>query len=205
MDVKTQFFDPITVTFKGGAKEPFVRWYPYLEGYSPQFVEAILEKYAPNAQTILDPFAGTGTTCFTVAGLNKTAYFCEINPVLQFISSTKIRVRQLKATQRMELAQELVKARRALTEFPQFAPDYLLHQAYKQTFGDSEFFDEPVYEQILKVRTWIDEVALENPMLADLITAATLSTLVPASRMKRAGDLRYKNHKIPAVNCETAG
>ena len=32
-------------------------------------------------------------------------------------------------------------------------------------------------------------------MLADLIAVATLSSLVPASRMKRAGDLRYKTPK----------
>ena len=94
--VETKLFDPVSVTFKGGRKEPYVRWYPYLEGYSTQFVESILENYAPNARVILDPFAGTGTTAFTASQLNKTAYFCEINPVLQFISATKIRVPTIK-------------------------------------------------------------------------------------------------------------
>ena len=93
LNIKTELFDPVSVTFKGGRKEPFARWYPYLEGYSTQFVESILERYAPNTQTILDPFGGTGTTAFTAARLNKIAYFCEINPVLQFISLTKIKVR----------------------------------------------------------------------------------------------------------------
>ena len=192
VDAKTELFDPVTVTFKGGRKEPFARWYPYLEGYSTQFVESILEKYTPNAQTILDPFAGTGTTAFAASQLNKTAYFCEINPVLQFMSLTKIRIRRLKWSQRSALARALTQAKVSLKELEKFPLSYILHQTYIRTFGDSLFFDEPVYDQVLRVKSWIDEVALKNPILADLIMIATLSALVPASRMKRAGDLRYK-------------
>ena len=195
MEEKTELFDPVTVTFKGGRKEPFARWYSYLEGYSPQFVEAILERYAPNAQNILDPFAGTGTTVFTAAQLNKTAYFCEVNPVLQFISLTKIRIRLLKVSQRSAIAKELVQAKDSLKKLEKIPRNYALHQAYIQTFGDSLFFDAPVYDKVLRTRSWIDEVALENPILADLITVAVLSVLVPASRMKRSGDLRYKTAK----------
>lgn len=195
IDTGEQLFDPVTVTFRGGAKAPFVRWYPYLEGYSPKFVKVILDKYAPNAQTVLDPFAGTGTTAFAASLLNKTAYFCEVNPVLQFISLTKIRVRRLKSSQRLDLAQELVKASQTLSGLATFQPDYALRQAYKQIFGNSVFYDEPVYEQVLKLRSWIDEIALTKPLLADLVTIAVLSALVPASRLKRAGDLRYKRPK----------
>ena len=195
IEAKTELFDPMTVTFKHGRKEPFARWYPYLEGYSTQFVESILERYAPNAQTILDPFAGTGTTAFTASRLNKIAYFCEINPVLQFMSLTKIRVRQLKSSQRSSLAQALAQAKVSLKKLEKYPQNYTLHQAYLQTFGDSLFFDDLVYDQVLRIRSWIDEVFLENPILADLITVATLSALVPASRMKRSGDLRYKTNR----------
>lgn len=187
-----QLFDPVTVTFKGGAKEPFVRWYPYLEGYSPQFVKAILEKYAPTAQTVLDPFAGTATTAFAASQLNKLTYFCEINPVLQFISLTKVRIRRLKSLERSRLADGLIVTSNALSNLKEFQPDYILHQTYLHTFGNSEFFDKLVYEQVLRIRTWIDRIALEKPLLADLMTIAVLAALVPASRMKRAGDLRYK-------------
>ena len=195
IDAETKLFDPVSVTFKGGRKEPYARWYPYLEGYSTQFVESIFEKYAPNARVILDPFAGTGTTAFTASQFNKTAYFCEINPVLQFISTTKIQVRRLKSSQRFTLAQELVQSKETLKKLGKFPRNYTLHQAYRQIFDDSLFFDEPVYDQVLRMRSCIDEVARENPILADLIAVATLSALVPASRMKRAGDLRYKTTK----------
>ena len=195
MEGEIELFDPVTVTFKGGQKEPFARWYPYLEGYSTQFVEAILEKYAPNAQSILDPFAGTGTTAFTASQLNKTAYFCEINPVLQFLSLTKIKIRQLSPPQRAALVQALTETKLSVKKLEKFSQDHSLHQTYQATFGDSLFFNAPVYDQVLRIRSYIDEVTLENPLLANLITAAVLSALVPASRMKRSGDLRYKTPK----------
>jgi len=191
-DNEFKFFDPLSVTFKGGAKEPFVRWYPYLEGYSPQFVKTILEKYSPNAQVILDPFAGTATTAFTVSQLNKKAYFCEINPVLQFISLTKIRVRKLKIHQREIIAKELIKSIDMINDLNEFEEDYLLNKTFTNTFGSSNFFDKYVFNQILKMRTLIDFINISNPILADLLSIAVLATLVPASRMKRDGDLRYK-------------
>ena len=195
MEDQTQLFDPVTVTFKGGAKEPFVRWYSYLEGYSPQFVETIIEKYAPNSKCILDPFAGTGTTAFTASQLKKKSYFCEINPVLQYISLTKIQVRQLETAHRLKLAKELLSAKQLIKKMDEFPADHILHNSYIETFGDSEFFDPNVYEQVLKLRTLVDEIALEKPLISDLITIAALSALVPVSRMKRAGDLRYKTVK----------
>lgn len=190
-----QLFDPVAVTFKGGAKEPFVRWYPYLQGYSPQFVEAILEKYAPDSKRILDPFSGTGTTIFKASQLNKKSYFCEINPVLQFVTLTKIKVRLLSKTDRKKLAKDLLNAKQTLNSLNDYLADHRLHDYYQKTFGNSQFFEKDVYRQVLKLRTWADEIALENPLVADLGTIAVLSALVPASRMKRAGDLRYKTAK----------
>jgi len=110
MESQQQLFDPLTVTFRGEAKEPFVRWYPFLEGYSPQYVQSILSRYAPHAKAVLDPFVGTGTTAFVAAQLDKRAYFCEINPVLQFVCLVKIRVRRMGACQRTDLVEALTQA-----------------------------------------------------------------------------------------------
>lgn len=188
-------FDPVTVTFKGGAKEPFIRWYPYLEGYSPQFVEAIIQKYALGAKVILDPFAGTATTAFTAAQLNLRGYFCEVNPILQFISLTKIHVRRMASHKREVLGHKLQEIIGDIDQLKNFPHDIALHQTYKKTFGDSIFFDDDVFETILRIRSWIDTIANEEQLIADLITVAVLSSLVPASKMKRAGDLRYKTKK----------
>lgn len=195
IEIVEQLFDPLTVTFKGGAKEPFVRWYPLLEGYSPQYVQNIINKFAPDANIILDPFAGTGTTVFAASQLGKISYFCEINPVLQFINITKIRVRRLTLAQRRNLAKLLMESSTDLGHLNKFKPNLDLQRAYNKIFGKSLFFDPDVYDEVLSLRTWIDYISCKNPFLADLITIGVLSALVPASRMKRAGDLRYKNEK----------
>jgi DNA modification methylase len=187
-----RIFDPVSVTFKDGETEPFVRWYPYLEGYSPRFVEMIIERYAPDSRSILDPFAGTATTAFTASKLGKRSFFCEINPLLQFMSITKIAVRQMEDRQRVRVADELLNVIDLIKHVDSFEPDRSLNKAYQRTFGDSIFFDALVYDKVLRLRSLIDSVALENKIVADLITVGVLSTLVPASRMKRAGDLRYK-------------
>ncbi|MEK6704821.1 MAG: hypothetical protein AABZ06_03455 [Bdellovibrionota bacterium] len=185
-------FDPVSVTFKGGAKEPFVNWYPYLQGYSPRFVETIFKKFSPRAENILDPFGGTGTTAFTAAKLGIQAYFCEVNPVLQFICLTKMRVRRLNANDRIKLSEKLLQCKEKLTYITTLCRDKRLEDSYKKCFGNSEFFDEDVYEQVLQLRSWMDEISLDDPLLADLTTVAVIATLVPASRMMRSGDMRYK-------------
>ena len=93
------------------------------------------------------------------------------------------------------MAKELLSAKQLIKKMDEFPADHILHNSYIETFGDSEFFDPNVYEQVLKLRTLVDEIALEKPLISDLITIAALSALVPASRMKRAGDLRYKTVK----------
>ncbi len=194
-DSYNYIFDPITVTFKGGEKEPFVRWYSYLEGYSPEFVENIIDRYVPDANRILDPFAGTGTTAFAVSELGKEAYFCEINPVLQFISLTKIQIRMAKSAIRWGLAAQLDEIASKLDMLTQHEPDFVLDATYKKVFGNSQFFDQDDYLSILRLRNWVDETRLSNPLLSDLFMIAVLSSLVPASKMKRAGDLRYKTNE----------
>lgn len=193
-----RLFDPLTVTFKGGAKAPFVGWYPYLQGYSPQFVSQILEQYAPNANSVLDPFAGTGTTPFTIAQMGRFAYFCELNPVLQFITMSKIRVRLLKEHQRSRLAAAMIEASNSLSQLKTFPRDHALELSHGRVFDKSQFFDVPVFDSVLRLRSWIDELALSDPMLAEIVTVAVLSALVPASNMKRAGDLRYKTNEESA-------
>jgi len=193
VEPELRIFDPVTATFKAGAQAPFVRWYPYLEGYSPQFVETVLSTYAPNARRVLDPFAGTGTTAFVAASLGKQAFYCEVNPVLQFMIDVKARVRLLHADLRRMLAAELVATITTLpADIAQYPPSTDLDASFRATFGDSRYFSEAAFTHILQIRTWIDALHLRDSLLADVITVGALATLIPTSLMTRAGDLRFK-------------
>ena len=190
------FIDPVQATFSGGAKDPFRRWYPYLEGYSPEFVETVLQHFSPKAQAVLDPFGGTGTTAFVTAKRGIKSYICEVNPLMQFLFEIKAEVRLMDLPLRKDLSNRLEKLSRELPQqLDNFAPDSDLLSRYENTFGTSLFFDQEVFYQILQARTFIDKVILEDPIIARLLTVAILSSLVPCSLLQRTGDLRYRKGK----------
>lgn len=186
-------FDPIQATFNGGRHEPLHEWYPWLEGYSPAYVESVIGGHCPNATSILDPFGGTGTTPLTTSRLGKKAYYNEINPVLQFLTDSKVVALQLRDRERSELIGDL----KALTDdledrLDSSKQDFQLQQSYCDVFGTSQFFDTDVFADVLRCRELIDEISRSNPLSARFLTIAVLRALIPASRLIRRGDLRYK-------------
>ena len=82
-------------THSGGKGEYLHDWYSYLEGFSSSFVNQILKTYAPNAEIVLEPFAGVGTTPVNSSILGCTSYYCEINPVLRKVTAIKNKILNL--------------------------------------------------------------------------------------------------------------
>ena len=185
--------DPIQTTFRGGRLEPLHNWYSYLEGYSPDFVEYLLKQFAPNATRILDPFSGTGTTPLTASRFGLEAFYCELNPMLQLLTETKTFASSLEEAERRSLAARLVILAGELKDLADASRlDATLQKSYGETFGKSLFFNEDVFIDILKTRTFIDELTCTDPASARLLSVAVLSSLIPASRLIRRGDVRFK-------------
>ncbi|HEV2708302.1 MAG TPA: hypothetical protein VGV59_20475, partial [Pyrinomonadaceae bacterium] len=186
-------FEPIQTTFRGGQTEPLHDWYPYLEGYSPLFVEQVLQEFAPHATRILDPFAGSGTTPLTVANLGRQAFYCELNPLLQYLIESKINALTADDATRRQWSVALRNlAERLPTSLDKTLPDRQLRETYTATFGDSRFFDDDVLTDVLRARSFIDELACAEPSIAQFVTIAVLSSLLPASLLIRRGDVRFK-------------
>jgi len=185
--------NPIHATFKGGRQDPLHNWFPYIEGYSPDFVRTILKKYAPKAQIVYDPFSGAGTTPLVASDLGLTGYYSEINPLLQFVTDVKITARSLSNRQRDTIIGNLRKIRENLSGLVrQSKRDGALSNSYIQTFGQSKFFDDYTYDLVLRMRTLVDNISSSSPVTGQLISVAILSSLVPSSLLQRAGDVRYK-------------
>ena len=69
---------------------PFVDWYLLPESYSTQLVSGYLDHYAlPPGATVLDPFAGAGTTLVTARLQGLNAVGIEVNPFLAFAARVK--------------------------------------------------------------------------------------------------------------------
>lgn len=182
------------VTFVNSKNVPFQRWYPYIEGYSPDFVKTIIRKNIPQAKLIYEPFAGTGTTLFASDSLNISSIYSEVNPLLRFLIKTKLEILSLADDIRHEKAILLRNiAPNILAYSNTCVASEELRASYTNAFGKSIYFPEDQFEKILKLRTYIDEI--EDNVVANLIAIACFSCLLPVSFLKKQGDVRFKTEK----------
>ncbi len=184
------------VTFVKSKDIPFQRWYPYIEGYSPDFVKSLIKNYGITDDLIYEPFAGTGTTLLAADDLGMSTVYSEVNPLLQFLIQTKLNVLKAKESQRKKLSKDLKDIQKAiLKNINKFEEDKSLRESYKSLFSDKKYFPDETLEQVLKLRSYIDIVKLEDELLADTLTVAVISCLLPVSFLKKVGDVRFKTAK----------
>ncbi|MBC8487321.1 MAG: site-specific DNA-methyltransferase [Bacteroidetes bacterium] len=77
------------VSFQANKEEPIYRWFKYKEGFSSALVKYFLSEYASEVGTVLDPFAGVGTTLFAGQELGWESYGIELLPVGAFVMQTR--------------------------------------------------------------------------------------------------------------------
>ncbi len=72
-------------------KNVFVhRWYPFVEGYSKEFIEDILEELPFEPTCALEPFCGSGTTPVELQNHNIRCYSFEVSPFMHLLSKVKL-------------------------------------------------------------------------------------------------------------------
>jgi tRNA G10 N-methylase Trm11 len=200
--------DPIQTTFWGGITEPLHDWYPYLEGYSPDFVNSVLDAFAPKASRVIDPFGGTGTTPLAVAKRGGLGIYCELNPLLQFLIETKAAAVVQSARQREALVTTLERLSNDISsEVKQHEADGRLLAAYAATFGASQFFSDDTLQTVLKLRTWLDALDCVAPEAGAIATVAAAAALLASSNLIRRGDVRFRKgpREIAARNDDLTG
>lgn len=184
------------VTFVKSKDIPFQRWYPYIEGYSLEFVKSLIKNYGISDALIYEPFAGTGTTLLAADDLGLSTVYSEVNPLLQFLIQTKLNVLKANQTQRKKLSKDLKEIQKAiLKNINMFQEDKSLKESYKALFSDKKYFPDETLEQLLKLRSYLDIVKLEDELLANILTVAVISCLLPVSYLKKVGDVRFKTPK----------
>jgi hypothetical protein len=193
---KTDQIEGITkndVTFVKSKETPFQRWYPYIEGYSTDFVKSLIDNFEIKNTLIYEPFAGTGTTLFASDQKGLSTVYSEVNPLLQFLIHTKLKVLKANESQRNKLGNELKNISDTILQtIDNYSEDKGLKISYNILFEGSQYFDEETFLQILKLRSFIDIVRLDNEFLAEVLTLAILSCLLPVSFLKKNGDVRFK-------------
>lgn len=76
--------------FNKNKKEPIHRWYPFVEGYSKEFIQSILEEMNREHLVCLEPFSGSGTTALELQNNGIPCYSFEVNPLMFLIARVKL-------------------------------------------------------------------------------------------------------------------
>ncbi|MCI7033831.1 MAG: hypothetical protein MR897_10490 [Bacteroidales bacterium] len=190
--IKRKKIHPSEVTFKAGKNEPFQRWYPYIEGYSPSFVRTLIETNNISDTLLYEPFAGTGTTIFASDSMMIDTVYSEINPLLRSLITAKIKVQSLSNEKRLVLATDLLNAYENIIH--SLGPiDVELQKAYTSVFGSSKYFNNDVLNTILQLSYRIKEQ--NSILIRTLLNIAVCAILVSVSLLKKQGDLRFKTKK----------
>lgn len=188
--------DPISATFRGGHHEPLHSWFPYLEGYSPDFVRQALLRFTPNAKSVLDPFGGTGTTVIASAQAGLQSFYCEINPLLNLVIEAKTLVMRLDSRNRVMMSEYLRDLAKMVPDWPGlYKADEASRESYLRIFGASVYFSPDQMESVLVARTALDRAARRDIVLGKLALIAAVSCLLAASNLIRRGDVRFKTEK----------
>ena len=66
-------------------------WYPYYAGFSGDFAQAVLNRFArePNSR-VLDPWNGSGTTTAVTAGKGYDGFGFDLNPVMVVVARARL-------------------------------------------------------------------------------------------------------------------
>ncbi|HUJ77558.1 MAG TPA: DNA methyltransferase, partial [Thermoplasmata archaeon] len=80
------------ITFTANDAAPVHRWWPYVQGYSAEFVRTVLASHPiPAGATVLDPFAGSGTTLVEARRAGFAAVGVELLPPAALAARVKTR------------------------------------------------------------------------------------------------------------------
>jgi DNA modification methylase len=196
LDLPRDKIEPRHTTHSGGKGEPFHDWYPYLEGFSSEFVKHMLSQYIPRAERIIEPFAGTGTAPIALSSFGIDCGYCEVNPAMQLVILSKVALGNLESTKRLELQDALLNLSFSIENLATAAaPDKSLLKDYQTNFALSKFFNDDTFRVLLAIKTVNNQLNQHNPLLGMLLTVSVMSKIVTCSLLKRSGDVRYKTEK----------
>jgi DNA methylase len=171
------------ITFHANEAAPVHRWWPYVQGYSAEFVRSVLDATElPPEASVLDPFAGSGTTLVEARRAGARALGTELLAPAALAARVKTRFELDGA--RLEAA-----AHRTVTEARRrrAGPLPFLRETRRQ-------FDASRLGELTRLR---DALPRGGAPIADALRLAFGKILIPASRLHRSPCLGYDRRYRP--------
>lgn len=171
-DNSATFSDP---AFARNKTTPIHRWVPWIAGFSSSFVRDALTRYLHGRSTVLDPFAGVGTTLVESALMGHDSIGFEINPYAALSSQIKVNAHLINISL---LHEETLRFRHF---YEQCVSDGYVPQS-KPPRGfrtRAPFYSPEVLRKVLIIQDFINTIC--NPSLHSLFRLAFASTMVQYS------------------------
>jgi hypothetical protein len=165
------------ITFRSNEALPVHRWWPYVQGYSADFVQGVLEGADLRAgATVLDPFAGSGTTLVETRRARGRALGTELLAPAVLAARVKTHF-ELEGAPLRDAADRVIRTARRRRE----GPLPFLRETRRQ-------FDPDTLGDLTRLR---DALPSGNGALTDALRLAFGRILIPASRLHRSPCLGY--------------
>ncbi|MFP4055504.1 MAG: DNA methyltransferase [Candidatus Brocadiia bacterium] len=188
--------------FTRNRDQPLHRWVPWVAGFSSSFVAGVLEGAAgrePGEVTVLDPFAGVGTTLVEALRRGHRAVGFEINPYAALVSRVKMGAATCDLRRVEELGRQF---RRFMSSRRRRAPRSAPPPGFRSRVP---FFSPRVERQVLHVLDFIGK--REDDWLRDVLRVALGAVLVSVSNYSYEPSLgtRAAAGKEDVLDADVAG
>jgi len=180
------------MTFRHSRRLPFHRWYPYVEGFSANYIGLILSGFR-NARAVYDPFGGCGTTLVEASIRQIPSFYSEVNPFMRFVTETKVNAARM-ARDELTHAKGLLSKYLAILKdrkFPQRGLSVDLDQ-FEDVFPGRDYFAERDLRDLLVAKDIALEICDRDDPVQRLMLLALASVTVDCSNMTRRADLRRR-------------
>ncbi len=192
VDYSSEYSDLVSFTLSN-KYQPVHRWYPFVEGFSSEFVRRIIGEQKLFPKSVLDPFGGIGTTSLVCQNLGIKCHAIENNPFFFDVARAKIR-NDYNPTVFNNLIQKLSKSLKRKKARPK-----RLNLESKTFFENGQLdkwiFDEGTTNGIHDIIYEIKKIEERNDAYKTLFDIALASILMPISNVFRNGKcLSYKKN-----------
>lgn len=169
---KASFSDP---NFASNKVLPVHRWVPWIAGFSSNFVRGVIDNELSEKGTVLDPFAGVGTTLVEAAFKGHDVVGFEINPYAALACKVKLDAQKHSPN---EIRIELEKLRAFYNKVKPngYSPFSEPPTGFKTR---KEFYSPIVLRKVLIVQDHIEKI--EDKEIQEIFRLAFASTMVKYS------------------------
>ncbi len=165
------------ITFRANEAAPVHRWWPYVQGYSAEFVRSVLDADGgARGATVLDPFAGSGTTLVEARRAGAHALGTELLAPAALAARVKTMFELDGARLESAARRTVARARRRTA-----GPLPFLRETRRQ-------FDPARLGELTRLR---DALPAGGRPITDALRLAFGKVLIPASRLHRSPCLGY--------------